>query len=64
MSRRNYPFGLVRALLGALAYIAMPALALAFVVMQTVAFPFIGPAAHRYQAHPRSIFQTRRAGLA
>jgi hypothetical protein len=64
MSRRNYPFGFVRALLGALTCLAMPALALAIVVMETIAFPFICPAAHQYQAHPRSIFQTRRAGLA
>lgn len=61
---RNHPFGFVRALLGALTCFAMPVLALAFVVMETIAFPFIGPAAHRYQAHPRSIFQTRHAGLA
>jgi hypothetical protein len=61
---RKHPLGFARALLGGLTCFAMPALALAFVVMETIAFPFIGPAAHRYQAHPRSIFQTRRAGLA
>lgn len=62
MSRNRYP--LVRALLGALTYFAMPALALAIAVMDTIAYPFIGPAARLSQAQPRSIFETRRAGLA
>lgn len=63
MYRNRYP-GLVRALLGALTYCTMPAIAFALAVMDTIAFPFIGPAARICQAQPRSIFETRRAGLA
>lgn len=63
MSRHRH-FSLARALIGALAYCTMPAIAFALAVMDTIAFPFIGPAARICQAQPRSIFETRRAGLA
>ncbi|KQM21954.1 hypothetical protein [Novosphingobium sp. Leaf2] len=61
---RPHRFSLARALIGALAFCTMPALAFAIAVMETIAFPFIGAAAKPYHAQPRSIFETRRAGLA